>query len=139
MPLNDGTPPAVDSNQPCNVVGMLKEAACRLRDQTARLFPHLALSDDPLQAMQQAARAIGLRAPTWERRAEQAAKYDLAPEEDLPAVAGEKIGRSFSDMHRALLVSIDEEQRKPLPDAALVGLLCDSVRLLRLHCKGNAS
>lgn len=29
---------------------------------------------------------------------------------------------------------IEDEQRKPLPDNALIGVLCEAVRLSREHC-----
>ena len=53
---------------------------------------------------------------------------------ELPAptvrVAG-TMERSISDHIRGLEVCIEEEQKKPLPDNALVAKLCDAVRLAR--------
>jgi hypothetical protein len=49
----------------------------------------------------------------------------------LPKVAGRSLTRSLYDFQRACLVTLAEEQAKPLPDNALVALLCDAVRLSR--------
>lgn len=44
-------------------------------------------------------------------------------------VAGDVMDRSLADFERACAVHIDDEQQKPAPDNALIGLLCDAVRL----------
>jgi hypothetical protein len=46
-------------------------------------------------------------------------------------VAGDYMDRSIADFQRACAVHIDEEQRKPSPDTALIALLCDAVRCSR--------
>lgn len=51
----------------------------------------------------------------------------------LSIVAGEQMERSIADFTRACEVHILEEQYKPLPDNALIGLICDAVRLAREH------
>lgn len=49
----------------------------------------------------------------------------------LPHVAGDVCLRPLADFGRACEVHIDEEQRRPNPDNALIALLCDGVRLSR--------
>lgn len=46
------------------------------------------------------------------------------------SVAG-RLDRSLADFERACLVHLDEEQHRASPDNALIGLLCDAVRLAR--------
>ncbi len=46
-------------------------------------------------------------------------------------VAGERMERSLADFERACAVHIMEEQQQPCCDIALIGLLCDAVRLSR--------
>ena len=59
-----------------------------------------------------------------------------ADAESRRLVAGERMERSLDDFERACLVQIEEEQQKLLPDSALVGLLCDAVRLCRTERRG---
>ena len=59
-----------------------------------------------------------------------------ADAESRRLVAGERMERSLDDFERACLVQIEEEQQKLLPDSALVGLLCDAVRLCRTVRRG---
>lgn len=63
-----------------------------------------------------------------EREEEQPSK---AADDDLPSIAGRRMERSVADFVRACRVLIAEEQRKPLPDNALIGVLCDAVRYTR--------
>ncbi len=51
--------------------------------------------------------------------------------DDLPSVEGVYMNRSIADFQRACRVRINEEQRKPNPDTALIALLCDAVRCSR--------
>ncbi len=46
-------------------------------------------------------------------------------------VAGERMERSLADFTRACEVQILDEQRSPACDTALIGVLCDAVRLAR--------
>lgn len=48
------------------------------------------------------------------------------------SVAGE-METTTPDHVRQCLLLINEEQRKPNPDNALIGVLCDSVRLARKY------
>lgn len=50
---------------------------------------------------------------------------------DLPTVAGRSMDRTIADFERSCCVLLGEEQRKPNPDNALIGVLCDAVRLGR--------
>ena len=43
--------------------------------------------------------------------------------------------RSIADFTRSVEVLINDEQQKPLPDNALIGVLCDSIRLAREYCE----
>jgi len=52
-------------------------------------------------------------------------------EESCVSVAGVYMDRSIADFRRACSVLIAEEQMKPLPNNALVAVLCDSIRLSR--------
>jgi hypothetical protein len=54
-----------------------------------------------------------------------------AQEADLPAVAGDMLTTSLADFERRCQVHLAEEQSKPLPDNALIGTLCEAVRLSR--------
>jgi len=47
------------------------------------------------------------------------------------AVAGRRIQMPIEDFEQACLVSITELQEQLNPDSALLGLLCESVRLAR--------
>lgn len=47
------------------------------------------------------------------------------------AVAGRRLQMPIDDFERACLVSIAELQEQLNPDSALLGLLCESVRLAR--------
>jgi hypothetical protein len=49
----------------------------------------------------------------------------------LPAVGGDRLERTLADFERACLVCLDDEQRRPNPDNALIAVLCDAVRLAR--------
>jgi len=56
----------------------------------------------------------------------------VSPVEPQPAaIAGVFMDRSVSDFERACGVHIAEEQRKVLPNTALIALLCDAVRCSR--------
>ena len=58
----------------------------------------------------------------------------LISKEDEPvSVAGRVMTRSLADFERACSVLIKEENRKIAPDTALIGVLCDAVRLSREH------
>jgi hypothetical protein len=46
-------------------------------------------------------------------------------------VAGTYMDRSLADFTRACAVHLEEEQRKPNPDTALIAVLCDAVRCAR--------
>lgn len=59
-----------------------------------------------------------------------------ADAESRRLVAGERMERSFDDFERACLVQIEEEQQKLSSDSALIGLLCDAVRLCRTVRRG---
>lgn len=56
---------------------------------------------------------------------------DSLDPDDLPRVAGRKLPTALYLHVRRALVIVAEEQRKPNPDSALIGVLCDSVRLTR--------
>jgi hypothetical protein len=49
----------------------------------------------------------------------------------LPLVAGRCIEGTIADFERRCLVHLEEEQRMPFPDNALIAVLCDAVRLSR--------
>jgi hypothetical protein len=49
----------------------------------------------------------------------------------LPKIAGRSLGCSLNEFERRCKVWLATEQEKPLPDNALVALLCDAVRLGR--------
>lgn len=55
----------------------------------------------------------------------------IAEINDESVVAGRAITRSLVDLHRAATACIVEENAKPLPDNAVIGVLCDTVRLIR--------
>ena len=59
------------------------------------------------------------------------------PEEKVPQVIGRQCLRPLDEMERAALVLLGDEQCMPMPDAALIGLLCDAVRLCRQQGDGN--
>ena len=46
-------------------------------------------------------------------------------------VAGDRVGRSLTDLQQAALVLIEEEQAKIAPNKTLIACLCDTVRLIR--------
>lgn len=50
-------------------------------------------------------------------------------------VAGNQMERTLAEFERACEVHIQEEQRRPNPDNALIALLCDAVRLKREACE----
>lgn len=50
---------------------------------------------------------------------------------DLPSVGGETCERTPAELERACLVLLREEQEKVAPDSAVIGVLCDAVRLSR--------
>ncbi len=52
-----------------------------------------------------------------------------------PSVAGVHMERSIADFVRGCDVLIHEEQAFPIPDTALIGILCDAVRLAREHTR----
>lgn len=54
-----------------------------------------------------------------------------APREQGSMVAGNRMERSTGDFVRACEVLLREEQERPLPNNALVSVLCDAVRLTR--------
>lgn len=54
-------------------------------------------------------------------------------DEKLPEVAGKRLLQSHADFERACKVELSTEQAKPNPDNALIGLICDAVRLSREH------
>lgn len=49
----------------------------------------------------------------------------------LPEVAGEHCLRTMAEYERAAKYLLKEEQERPLPNNALIGFLCDTVRLAR--------
>jgi hypothetical protein len=51
-------------------------------------------------------------------------------ENELPRVAG-RMECSNADFEYRCLICIADEQDKPLPDNALIAVLCDAVRLAR--------
>ncbi len=51
----------------------------------------------------------------------------------LPSVAGDRLLTTIREFSRRTLVLLEEEQRKPSPDNALVGHLCETVRFTREH------
>lgn len=51
--------------------------------------------------------------------------------ERMSLVAGVYMDRSIADFQRSCEAHIEEEQRKPNPDTALIALLCDAVRCSR--------
>ena len=53
---------------------------------------------------------------------------------NLPKVSGNMCERSISDLERACLILIGEEQQKLNPNNSLISVLCDSVRLGREYC-----
>jgi len=52
----------------------------------------------------------------------------------LPAVAGRQISTSLAEFERKCLVLLEEEQRLPCPNNAIIAVLCESVRLKREYC-----
>ena len=46
-------------------------------------------------------------------------------------VGGNRVERSLTDLERAALVLLEEEQAKIAPNNALIACLCDTVRLIR--------
>jgi hypothetical protein len=50
-------------------------------------------------------------------------------------VGGEFMERTLADFERACEVHIEEEQARPLPNNALIAVLCDAVRLSREHAR----
>jgi len=63
----------------------------------------------------------------------------LGPREEDPTIHEERIvggafmERTLAEFVQACEVHIEEEQAKASPDSALIGLLCDAVRLAREH------
>lgn len=53
-------------------------------------------------------------------------------------VAGRRLTTSHVDFERSCAVLIETEQSKPLPDNALIGVLCDAIRLSRERCDAMA-
>ena len=53
---------------------------------------------------------------------------------ELPIVGGRTMLRTHADFERACLVLLESEQRKIEPDNAVIGVLCDAVRLSRECC-----
>ena len=49
----------------------------------------------------------------------------------LPAVGGRRVETSLADLEYRARIRLQAEQGKPLPDNALIALLCDTVRLCR--------
>lgn len=49
----------------------------------------------------------------------------------LPEVAGVMMDRTINDFVRACRTLLRDEQEKIAPDSALIGVLCDAVRLTR--------
>lgn len=49
----------------------------------------------------------------------------------LPEIAGRSLGCSLNEFERRCKAWLATEQEKPLPDNALIALLCDAVRLGR--------
>jgi hypothetical protein len=84
-------------------------------------------SSKPLDAIRPANRRLAKAA---NRAAASEDKQETDASAELPAVAGMMRG-SIQDFERTCLVLADEEQRKPLPNNALVATLCDGVRLCR--------
>jgi hypothetical protein len=62
---------------------------------------------------------------------------DDAPEPSL--VAGDRLERSLVDFVRACETILEEEQRLVSPNNALIGLLCDAVRLAREHSSARGA
>lgn len=50
-----------------------------------------------------------------------------------PRIAGQRLEGSIADFVRSCHVLVGEEQRKPNPDNALIGVLCNAVRFAREH------
>jgi len=55
---------------------------------------------------------------------------------DLPEVIGRQCCRPLDELEKAALVLLGDEQCMPMPDSALIGLLCDTVRLCRQEQDG---
>ena len=53
--------------------------------------------------------------------------------EALPSVAGRMVTGTLADLMRRAQRFLADEQDKPMPDNALIGVLCDTVRLVREH------
>lgn len=53
----------------------------------------------------------------------------------LPAVGGDLLEVTVGDHVQRCRVLIGEEQQKPNADSALIGVLCDSIRLAREFCR----
>ena len=53
--------------------------------------------------------------------------------EALPVVAGRMVTGTLADLTRRAQRFLADEQDKPMPDNALIGVLCDTVRLVREH------
>lgn len=59
------------------------------------------------------------------------AERRLGAEGRPPVAVTGRLDRSLADFERACLVHLDEEQQRANPDNALIGVLCDAVRLVR--------
>ena len=53
--------------------------------------------------------------------------------EDLPEVGGRRLPCTLAHFERRCRVLLKLEQEKVAPDAALISVLCDAVRLAREH------
>jgi hypothetical protein len=61
----------------------------------------------------------------------------MDPEEKVPQVVGRQCLRPLDEVERAALVLLGDEQCMPMPDNALISLLCDTVRMCRQQEDGN--
>jgi hypothetical protein len=52
-------------------------------------------------------------------------------QDGLPSVAGDAMEKTIAEHVQACRVLLMEEQEKPLPNNALISVLCDSIRLTR--------
>lgn len=73
-----------------------------------------------------------------ERLADMELAKRFGPDDAEGLVAGRILSTSIATLVRRCAVLIRDEQEKPLPDNALIGALCDAVRVAREHADSTS-